>query len=247
LLEELHPSSRAPVLERSDVVNDLEKSPALRTPINGLGNVPGAFVTGDALEATGVLHGPDYSPKDPFRRGRSPVTFARRAWGFSRRISRPGASRGTVRRVTGPWVVVLEKPSGAPLRRVGGLSIALRLALDAQRAGASAVVCTGSSGVLPGALRDARLRIPILEHVPKGNRAVRVPASLLVHRDAFATAVERAHGDDNADVALTVDNGGVETPYGFAPIEITDATVARRAEGALFRSLRKPQDGWTSR
>jgi phosphatidylglycerophosphate synthase len=130
---------------------------------------------------------------------------------------------------------------------VGGLSIALRLALDAQRAGAESVVCTPSSGVLPGAIRDARLRIPVVEAVPEGVSSVHVSASLLVHRDAFGAALRRAETEGQSTVTITVDNGSVETPYGFSPVEIVDASVARRAEGALFRSLRKPQDGWTSR
>jgi phosphatidylglycerophosphate synthase len=145
--------------------------------------------------------------------------------------------------VARPWVLLLEKPNGAPLRRVGGLSLALRLALDAERAGASAVVCTASSGVLPGALSDARLRLPVVEEVPDGARSVRVAASLLVHRDAFRTAAD----DDDDDVTLTVSTARVDTPYGFDPVDVVDAAVARRAEVALFRSLRKPQDGWTSR
>ncbi|HEX7669468.1 MAG TPA: CDP-alcohol phosphatidyltransferase family protein [Polyangiaceae bacterium] len=149
--------------------------------------------------------------------------------------------------MTGPWVLALEKPHGAPLRRVGGLSIALRLALDAQRAGAESVVCTATSGVLPGALRDARLRIPVVEAIPEGVRSVHVSATLLVHRDALGAAARRAEGEGQDAVTVTVENGGVETPYGFSPVEILDAEVARRAEVALFRSLRKPQDGWTSR
>lgn len=163
---------------------------------------------------------------------------------MSRRAGAP--ERATVRDVTGPWVLALEKPHGAPLRRVGGLSVALRLALDAQRAGAESVVCTTSSGVLPGALRDARLKIPVLEAVPQGVRAVHVSASLLVHRDAMGAAARRTESEGN-DVTLTVENGGIDTPYGFSPVEIVDMAVARRAETALFMSLRKPQDGWTSR
>jgi phosphatidylglycerophosphate synthase len=144
--------------------------------------------------------------------------------------------------VSRPWVLVLEHPTGAPLRRVGGLSLALRLALDAQRAGASAVVCGPSSGVLPGALRDARLHVPVVEEAPAGARTVRVSANLLVHRDAIRAAAEH-----DRDVTLTVETAHVDTPYGFDPVDVANAEVARRAEVTLFRSLRKPQDGWTSR
>ncbi len=140
-----------------------------------------------------------------------------------------------------PWALVFDRPNGAPLRRVGGLSLALRLALDAQRAGADCVVCTHEGSVLPEVLEDPRLRIPVVTERPGGHRAVHVSGSVLVHRDAFkiAAAADR-------DVTLTAETATVDVPFGFAPVDVVDAKIASRAERALFRSLRKPQDGWTS-
>jgi phosphatidylglycerophosphate synthase len=146
--------------------------------------------------------------------------------------------------MTRPWVLVFDKPNGAPLRRVGGLSLALRLALDAQRAGATSVVCPEASTVLPGALADPRLQIPVVSEVPANVRTVHISASLLVHRDVFRSAAEREREDV---VTLTTGNATVDVPYAFAPVDVLDARVAGRVESALFRSLRKPQDGWTSR
>jgi len=76
-------------------------------------------------------------------------------------------------------------------------------------------------------LADQRLRLPILSAVPPGASERRFSASTIVHRAAF-------RGED----------GG---RWGFPPIDVLDGESARRAERALFRSLRKPQDGWTSR
>jgi phosphatidylglycerophosphate synthase len=140
-------------------------------------------------------------------------------------------------------VLVLE-PTGAPSRRIGGLPLPLRLALDAQAAFAAAIVVPPDTE-LPSLLRDARLRIPVLSAVPPDTARLRASTNLLAHR---ATVRELAgqltpHGE----LAL----GDVREPpnvaYSFAPIEVRNETDAKRAEQALFRSLRKPQDGWTSR
>jgi phosphatidylglycerophosphate synthase len=139
-----------------------------------------------------------------------------------------------------PWVLVLAAPSGDPRRRVGGLPLALRLALDAQAAGASAVVVGQGAEAARDVLGDARLRLPVLDSQPPGVHSVSAPAGLLVHRAAFNKLAGADH--DLASLTLPVD-----VPYGFDPIEVVDGASARRAERALFRSLRKPQDGWTSR
>jgi phosphatidylglycerophosphate synthase len=142
-----------------------------------------------------------------------------------------------------PWVLVLERSHGEALRPVGGLSVPLRLALDAQRAGAAAVVCGAEAGIRPGQLADARLRIPVFDARPPDAVAVKVPASYVLHRDVFRILAERGE-----DVTLDVARAPrVEAPYAFAPVDVVDRASARRAERALFRSLRKPQDGWTSR
>jgi phosphatidylglycerophosphate synthase len=124
---------------------------------------------------------------------------------------------------------------------VGGLPLALRLALDAQRAGAAAVVCSPSEDVPKQVLADTRLRIPVLEAPPPESRLVRASASLLCHRDVF-----KSLGSED-DIALTPESAPMPaTAYAFGPIDVVDATTARRGEYLLFQSLRKPQDGWTS-
>jgi phosphatidylglycerophosphate synthase len=127
------------------------------------------------------------------------------------------------------------------VRRVGGLPLALRLALDAQRAGATGVVCSPSEDVPKHVLVDARLTIPVLEAPPQGAQQVRASASLLCHRDVFKSV------GSEGDITLTPESAPkVTTAYAFDPIDVVDANAARRAEHLLFQSLRKPQDGWTS-
>jgi phosphatidylglycerophosphate synthase len=142
------------------------------------------------------------------------------------------------------FALVLE-PVPAPVRRIGGLTLPLRLALDAQAAGACAVVVPPDAAQLRASLVDARLRLPVVTEAPPGAARLRAPANLLVHR---ATLRELAHGlRQGAELAVA----DVQTPpavaYSFAPIEVTTDAVAKTAERALFTSLRKPQDGWTSR
>lgn len=140
-------------------------------------------------------------------------------------------------------MLVLGQPGADPRRRLGGLSLALRLALDAQRAGARAVVCTESSGLGPADLADARLRIPVVEGAPPDARRLTIAANVVVHR---ATLAERANGEGDA----VIEPGAAppdDTPFGFVAIDVVDDASAGRAERALFRSLRKPQDGWTAR
>ena len=152
--------------------------------------------------------------------------------------------RGTFRAVGRSWALVLTRSGGDPRRRVGGLPVALRLALDAQRAGAVAIVVDETSDVTPASLSDPRLRIPVGNDAPPGARRVVVGASVVVHRDVLRAVAERGHGD-----VVTVDETAppASTPFTFPPIDVVDAASASRAERALFRSLRKPQDGWTSR
>jgi phosphatidylglycerophosphate synthase len=141
-------------------------------------------------------------------------------------------------------VLVLEQ-AGALGEKIGGLSLALRLALDAQAAGASAIVVPQAAAELRAALADARLRLPILAEPPPGTRRLRAPSSMLVHR---ATLRELAHGlPSGAELSVREAREAPSAAYAFAPIEVTSLASARAAERALFRSLRKPQDGWTSR
>ncbi len=147
------------------------------------------------------------------------------------------------------WVLVFGPPAGDPTRRVGGLPLALRLGLDAQRAGAEALVVPADLDPrIASALDDPRLKLPIAASVPDQALRVRVPSSYLVHRDLFKAVVER-HGTDVSrnDVDLSQEFVPLSVPYAFDPIDVRNLAAAARAERLLFRSLRKPQDGWTSR
>lgn len=139
--------------------------------------------------------------------------------------------------MTERWVLLLDPPRGDAARVVGGLPLALRLALDAQSAGAEAVVATPELAAL---IRDPRLRIAVVAAGPPEAAVVRVPASFVVHRQLFKLLGGQARD-------LGADPFPIDVPFGFDAIDVTDAESARRAESALFRSLRKTQDGWTSR
>ena len=163
------------------------------------------------------------------------------------------------------WVLVLERPSFDPTARVGGLALALRLALDAQAASASAIVVSKEADAARAALSDRRLRLPVLAEVPSGARCLRVPASTLVHRTLFRSLIAAQQGEishkEGAELTLgsqseltlgtqselTLDGFRHEPAYGFQSIDVTDRARLREAERALFRSLRKAEDGWTSR
>lgn len=144
--------------------------------------------------------------------------------------------------MTVEWFVVLEAAAGDPRRRIGGLPIALRIALDAQRGGASGVVCLDPRA--RAALGDARLRIPVLTEAAGTVRRVHVPADTIVHPATFA-ALSATSGW--SELHLPNDAPRLDVPHAFAPVPVRDAESARRAVGLLLRSLRKPHDGWTSR
>jgi phosphatidylglycerophosphate synthase len=147
------------------------------------------------------------------------------------------------------WALVLDPTPADSTRRVGGVALALRLALDAQNAGALAVVAPATPPELRAALADPRLHIPLLETAPAGARRVRVPASYLLYRNVFRRLAEQdeAASPPPAERDLRHDAVAHGEVWGFDPIDVLDAASARRAESALFRSLRKSQDGWTSR
>ncbi|MGC4091241.1 MAG: CDP-alcohol phosphatidyltransferase family protein [Polyangiaceae bacterium] len=132
--------------------------------------------------------------------------------------------------------------------KVAGLPLGLRLALDAQAGGASAIVVNADSGV-GSSLDDARLRIPRVEAAPVGARCVHVPANSVLFRGTFKRLAE--HDDALAEAPPERDLLSEPFPhgalYGFDPMVVSDDASRRRAERALFRSLRKPEDGWTSR
>jgi CDP-L-myo-inositol myo-inositolphosphotransferase len=141
-----------------------------------------------------------------------------------------------------PWALVLSAPNGDPLRPVAGLGLALRLALDAGRAGATAIVLAPDSGVTADALSDARLRIPVVTEAPAGASRVEVAGTMVVHRALLGPS-----GDGSVRRIRPGDLPDPAPMYAFPAVDVTDARSAAAAEKALFRSLRKPQDGWTSR
>jgi len=142
---------------------------------------------------------------------------------------------------------LLLEPSSAGKRRVGGLPLVLRLALDAQAAGASAIVLAESEAELRALLVDARLKLPVLAAAPPGVRRLRAPSSLLAHRATLRELAGRLAQSNEAELRVTDVREPPSVPYAFAPIDVTSDDAAQRAERALFHSLRKPQDGWTSR
>jgi phosphatidylglycerophosphate synthase len=151
-----------------------------------------------------------------------------------------------------PWVLVLDPPSANGRWPVGGLPLALRLALDAQAAGAAAIVLAPGTGQVRSSLGDARLIIPVVEQVPLGSRSIRVPADYLVHPRLFAALAESPefHGggpDSQPGWDLPRRRFPLSSPHGFDPIRVADAASAKQAEVALFSTLRKATDGWTSR
>jgi phosphatidylglycerophosphate synthase len=68
---------------------------------------------------------------------------------------------------------------------------------------------------------------------------------LLAHRATLRELSQKVSGDNERRVADEREPPAVA--YAFAPIDVTSDQTAAAAERALFRSLRKPQDGWTSR
>jgi phosphatidylglycerophosphate synthase len=142
-----------------------------------------------------------------------------------------------------PFVLVIEPITGPP-RTIGGLALPLRLALDAQAAGAAAIVAPAGSGI-PSLLVDARLHIPVVEDAPVDAGRLSAPASLLVHRATLRELAEQL--TPGAHRSLVEVREAPNVAYAFSPIDVRSEADVQRAEQALFRSLRKPQDGWTSR
>lgn len=151
--------------------------------------------------------------------------------------------------MTESFALLLDPVAADPCRVVAGLPLALRLALDAQQGGASCIVVPRDAGLIRAALADARLRIPLVETLPSATRGLRVPANYVVHRGLFKSIFEHDSQDPNSPRERDLANGPVlfDAPYAFAPLAVVDGESAREAERLLFRALRKPQDGWTSR
>jgi 1L-myo-inositol 1-phosphate cytidylyltransferase / CDP-L-myo-inositol myo-inositolphosphotransferase len=152
------------------------------------------------------------------------------------------------------FALVLE-PAEAGARRIGGLPLGLRLALDAQAAGAGSIVVPEAAAELRALLGDARLRLPVVAEAPPGAPRLRAAASMLVHRATLRELAEKLGAGPGprdtrkeAELAIASEaSGPPNVAYAFAPIDVSTDAAAKQAERALFRSLRKPQDGWTSR
>ena len=153
-----------------------------------------------------------------------------------------------------------------------GLSVPLRLALTAQATGARAVVlATRAAAEVSPLLRDPRLRIPVVEELDRrsfppdvSSLVLRVPANTVVHRATLLALREAPRGEIREDVRLAPPlveaDGTILSPasdafnssrgaagaFGFDPMLVTSEDSAAVARRALLRSLRKPQDGWTS-
>lgn len=151
-----------------------------------------------------------------------------------------------------PWVLVLEPTTADAGRRVGGLSLVLRLALTAQAGSAAGIVLPPGAACLRKELADPRLRIPVFDQPPGHCSSVSITANYLVHprlMSAVAGSLSSENGEKQQPVSLRLPSADdrLLLQDGFGAIEVTDAGSARRAEAALFQTLRKPADGWTSR
>jgi phosphatidylglycerophosphate synthase len=144
------------------------------------------------------------------------------------------------------WVLLLQAPQGDPCRKVGGLSLVLRLALDAQSAGAMGIVDQTGDPRVAAQLADRRLRVPVEKQTPTGALVIAMPCHFVMHRSTFATVLSSA---PQPATRLDLDPMQLNclAPWGFEPMAVTDTRSAKVAERRLFRSLRKVQDGWTSR
>ncbi len=169
---------------------------------------------------------------------------------------------------TPPFVLILTAPPAGAFaidHDVAGLRTALRLALGAQAAGATALHLGPGVEPLAGALLDARRSLEIsTEPPPDDVITIEVAAHVVVHRGLFGplvTAVAdgraRAIGAGDAQVVARAPRSARSSegppvpfvfapPFGFAPIAVATPRDARRAVSALLRSLRKTIDGWTS-
>lgn len=150
--------------------------------------------------------------------------------------------------MSGTFALELDPTTADACRVVAGLPLALRLALDAQQGGASAIVVR-SDRFMRAALEDPRLRIPVLDAPPKDVRLVHVPGNFVVHRGFFKFLNELDDASPSAPRERDLSREAIayDEPYSFSPLAVVDQASAQEAEKKLFHALRKPQDGWTSR
>jgi len=162
------------------------------------------------------------------------------------------------------WLLVIDPPKASsaafPLaQKVLGLALPLRLALTAQAVGARGIaVADGPAHAeVKRLLADSRLRLRVIDEVDRPSLlefrstspSIRAPANLVVHRATFEALMRHASGEmtlpPTSDVASDAIRGAGGI-FGFEPIVVSDRASANMARAALLRSLRKPQDGWTS-
>jgi 1L-myo-inositol 1-phosphate cytidylyltransferase / CDP-L-myo-inositol myo-inositolphosphotransferase len=144
-----------------------------------------------------------------------------------------------------PFYLVFSPGLGDPGRRVAGLNLPLRSALLAQQAGASGIVVENDS-VVPGQLLDEpRLLIPVVTALPSDAVGISVTSTEVIHRSDLAR-MERDQLRTGTVVPARPSEFSTD-PFWFPPLEVTDSTTARKAERALFRSLRKREDGYAAR
>jgi phosphatidylglycerophosphate synthase len=163
------------------------------------------------------------------------------------------------------WFLVVDAPVVPPDASPGarpwiaepilGLPILLRLALTAQAAGATGIALSDAAvrrDVKP-LLGDRRLRVPVTLETDRASivefrmttPSVRVPANAVIHRATIAALRDLAK-EGEINLSFSGAPRGAGGPYGFEPMFVHDEASAKKAERALLRSLRKPEDGWTS-
>ncbi len=171
----------------------------------------------------------------------------------------------TERKDADGWLLVVDAPVVPPdaspgahpwmSERILGLSVLLRLALTAQAAGATGIALSDAATRrdLRRLLDDSRLRVPVILETDRpsivdfrmATPSVRIPANTVIHRATLTALAGLAH-DGEVSLSFSGAPRGAGGPYGFEPMFVRDGASAKIAERALLRSLRKPQDGWTS-
>jgi len=144
-----------------------------------------------------------------------------------------------------PWTLIINVTSVTPPIVIAGLSPLLRLALDAERAGATALVLNGGGATLRACFSDPRLKLTLCNEAPQGQPRVTVPAHWVLHRRTFASM--NLNAVPSGGTIGVPENLCPDMAFAFAPVAVVDPTSAKMAERLLFRSLRKAEDGWTSR
>ena len=98
------------------------------------------------------------------------------------------------------------------------------------------------------------LRIPVLDAPPSGARVLHVPANYVVHRGAFQEPSFERDSQPSRSSPRERDLATSKRRPVRRAVRVraaspspTTASAAEKPSKRLFRALRKPQDGWTSR